>query len=228
MTADTLTRDDAPADDRSGPERTGLDRADFWFDPACPFAWITSRWILEVERVRDIEVEWHVMSLAYLNQDKDIPDDYRAFLQPAWGPVRVLVAAQQRYGRDVLLPLYTALGERIHVGGRRLPDEPDHGRSLVAEALAEVGLDADLVEAMGDPSYDDAVASSHHEGMDQVGYDVGTPTISVNGAAFFGPVLSRIPRGEDAGRLWDGCVQLASFPYFYELKRSRTGDLDFS
>ncbi|WP_460849099.1 mycothiol-dependent nitroreductase Rv2466c family protein [Nocardioides ultimimeridianus] len=207
---------------------TTKDRADFWFDPLCPFAWISSRWILEVEKVRDIQVSWHVMSLAYLNQDRDIDDWYREFLKPAWGPVRVLIAAQQQYGDGVLLPLYTALGERIHVGGRSLRDEADHGRSLIAEALAEAGLPADLVDAMDDGALDHAVVKSHHEGMDQVGDDVGTPTISVNGSAFFGPVLSKIPRGEEAGRLWDGCVAVASFPYFYELKRSRTGDLDFS
>ncbi|TNM37532.1 DsbA family protein [Nocardioides albidus] len=203
-------------------------RADFWFDPMCPFAWITSRWILEVEKVRDVEVAWHVMSLGYLNQDRDIPDGYREFLVPAWGPVRVLVAAQQRYGDKVLRPMYDAFGQRIHVEGRTLHAQPDGGLALIAEVLEEVGLDAGLIEAATDPSYDDAVAASHHEGMDAVGDDVGTPTIHIDGAAFFGPVLSKIPRGEDAGRLWDGCVAVASFPYFYELKRSRTGDLDFS
>jgi 2-hydroxychromene-2-carboxylate isomerase len=203
-------------------------RADFWFDPLCPFAWISSRWILEVEQVRDVEVRWHVMSLAYLNQDKDIDEGYRRFLEPAWGPVRVLVAVQQKYGDDALLPLYTELGERIHVGGRRIQDEDDRGRALIAEALDAAGFDTSLVDAMDDESYDEEVARSHHEGMDQVGYDVGTPTIAVNGSAFFGPVLSKIPRGEDAGRLWDGCVAVAAFPYFYELKRSRTGELDFS
>ncbi len=204
------------------------DRADFWFDPLCPFAWITSRWMLEVEQVRDVDVEWHVMSLAYLNQDRDIPDGYRTLLAPAWGPVRVLVAAEERHGNAALLPLYTALGNRIHLEERPLHHEPDAGRALVVAALAEAGLDADLIDAMDDQSYDHAVVKSHHEGMDQVGDDVGTPTIAVNGSAFFGPVLSKIPRGEDAGRLWDGAVALASFPYFYELKRSRTGDLDFS
>jgi 2-hydroxychromene-2-carboxylate isomerase len=196
--------------------------ADFWFDPLCPFAWITSRWMLEVEDVRDVEVTWRVMSLAYLNQDKDVSDGYRAFLENAWQPVRVLIAAEERHGNEALLPLYTALGTRIH-HEKRAAD-----RDLIAEALAEAGLDADLVEAMDDASLDHAVAKSHREGMDQVGDDVGTPTISVNGSAFFGPVLSRIPRGEDAGELWDGCLTLAKFPYFYELKRSRTGDLDFS
>lgn len=198
------------------------DVADFWFDPLCPFAWITSRWILEVEQRRDIEVRWHVMSLAYLNQDKDIPESYRETLAPAWGPVRVLIAASQRHGVSVLLPMYNAFGERIHREQRAID------RDLIAEVVAEVGLEPDLVDAMDDSSFDDAVARSHHLGMDAVGDDVGTPTIHINGSAFFGPVLSKIPRGDDALTLWDGAVAVASIPYFYELKRSRTGDLDFS
>jgi hypothetical protein len=149
-------------------------------------------------------------------------------LAPAWGPVRVLVAAQERHGDKVLRPMYDAFGQRIHLDGRQLDKEEDGGLGLIAEVLEEVGLGADLLDAATDPSYDEAVARSHHEGMDAVGDDVGTPTIHINGSAFFGPVLSRIPRGEDAGRLWDGCVAVAGFPYFYELKRSRTGSLDFS
>ncbi len=197
-------------------------RADFWFDPLCPFAWISSRWILEVEKVRDISVSWHVMSLAYLNQDKDIPDDYREMLAPAWGPVRVLMAAQHKHGDEVLLPLYTAMGTRIHLEGQKID------REMIVASLAEVDLEPELVDAMDDSSLDESVARSHHEGMDQVGDDVGTPTIAIEGAAFFGPVLSKIPRGEEAGQLWDGCVTVAKVPYFFELKRSRTGDLDFS
>lgn len=196
--------------------------ADFWFDPLCPFAWITSRWMLEVEQARDVEVTWRVMSLAYLNQDRDIPDSYREKLKDAWQPVRVVVAAEERHGNAALLPLYTALGNRIHLE-KRAAD-----RDLIVEALAEAGLDADLVEAMDDASYDHAVVKSHREGMDQVGDDVGTPTIAFDGAAFFGPVLSKIPRGDEAGAMWDACVTLSKVPYFYELKRSRTGDLDFS
>ncbi|MEZ5096963.1 MAG: disulfide bond formation protein DsbA [Nocardioides sp.] len=199
-----------------------MTNADFWFDPLCPFAWITSRWILEVEKVRDVSVTWHVMSLAYLNQDKDISEEYREILRPAWGPVRVCIAAEQKYGNEVLLPLYTALGTRIHPGKQKIT------RELIAAAVDEAGLDPGLVDAMDDSSLDEAVARSHHEGMDQVGYDVGTPTISFEGSAFFGPVLSKIPRGDDAGLLWDGCLAVAKFPYFYELKRTRTGELDFS
>jgi len=196
--------------------------ADFWFDPMCPFAWITSRWMLEVQQVRAVDVHWHVMSLTYLNQDKDIPDSYREMLAPGWGPVRVITAARERLGDEVVLPLYTAMGVRIHHEKSGVTPE------MAAAALADAGLPGDLIEAWDDSSYDEAVKESHHRGMDQVGQEVGTPTISIEGAAFFGPVLSKIPRGEEAGALWDGCVAVAKVPYFYELKRTRTGELDFS
>ena len=133
-----------------------ISRADFWFDPACPFAWITSRWILEVEKVRDIEVTWHIMSLAYLNQDKDISPEYREFLSTAWQPVRVLMAAEQKYGNEVLLPLYTAMGNRIHL------EKQAKDRAMIEAALTEAGLDLSLADAMDDSSYDEAIAKSHH------------------------------------------------------------------
>jgi len=194
---------------------TAPETVDFWFDPLCPWAWITSRWVLEVVPLRPIEPHWHLMSLAYLNEEKDISDDYRKMLSTAWGPVRVCMAAAQKYGDDVLGPLYTALGNRFHTEGK--PRE----RSTIEEALADVGLPTELADAMDDSGYDEALKKSHHEGMDQVGYEVGTPVISVNGVAFFGPVVTPIPRGEAAAKLWDGVLAVASTDGFYELKRTR-------
>jgi 2-hydroxychromene-2-carboxylate isomerase len=198
------------------------DSADFWFDPLCPFAWITSRWMLEVEQVRDVKVRWRVMSLYFLNKDRDLSDDYQARVARGLPIGRVLMATEQKVGPEALAPLYTAFGERIH------HEKQDIGRELVVAALDDAGLPADLVDAMDDPSYDDALQASHQEAMDRVGDDVGTPTIAFNDSSFFGPVLSKIPRGEDAGRIWDGTIALAAFPYFFEIKRTRVGELDFS
>lgn len=203
-------------------ETTDRTPVDFWFDPLCPWAWMTSRWMLEVEKVRRVAPTFHVMSLAYLNEDKDISEEYREMLKPAWGPVRVIVAAEQAEGADVVLPLYTAMGHRIHLQGRQID------RALIEESLAEVGLPASLADAMDDSSHDDAVRKSHHLGMDQVGQEVGTPVIAVEGVAFFGPVVTPAPKGEAAGKLWDGVVLVAATPGFYELKRSREKGPDFS
>jgi 2-hydroxychromene-2-carboxylate isomerase len=197
--------------------------ADFWFDPICPFAWATSRWIGEVEQVRGIAVDWHVMSLSVLNENKeDLPEVYREKIAKGWGPVRVITAAAAAHGAEVIKPLYDAMGTLIHHDG-----VSDLGE-VVVKALAEVGLPAELAEAATSEAYDEALRASHNEGISKVGQDVGTPVVAFNGTAFFGPVITRIPRGEDAGRMWDATVTLAEFPHFFEIKRSRTEHPSFN
>jgi hypothetical protein len=189
---------------------------ELWFDPLCPWAWMTSRWLMEVEKVRDVQVTWSVMSLAVLNEDADLPEDYARMMKQAWGPVRVIVAAAREHGDDVIKPLYDAMGTLIHLGG-----EKDY-EVVIAGALEQVGLPADLARFATSTEVDEQLRASHQRGIDLVGQDVGTPVIAVEGVAFFGPVVTPAPKGEAAGRLWDGCVLVAGTPGFYELKRTRT------
>jgi 2-hydroxychromene-2-carboxylate isomerase len=197
-------------------DATEVAHADFWFDPLCPWAWITSRWMVEVEKVRPVTTRWHVMSLAVLNESReDMPDKYRELMKAAWGPVRVCAAAEQEFGSDVLLPLYTEIGNRFHVQQRR--GEPE----VITESVEAAGLPSRLALAKGSVDFDEAIRKSHREGMDPVGYEVGTPVLHIDDFAIFGPVVTPAPKGEAAGRLWDGLKLVAGTPGFYELKRSR-------
>ncbi len=200
--------------------------ADFWFDPVCPWAWMTSRWMLEVQQIRNVQVRWHVMSLAVLNDGREIPEQYRDLMAKAWGPVRVVIAAHADHGEAVVLPLYTAMGTRLH------HDLRSDYEAVIAESLAEVGLPAALARFATTTEVDDALRASHAAGISLVGQDVGTPVIAVPGAdgqqiAFFGPVVTPIPRGEAAGKLWDGTLLVAGTPGFYELKRTRDASPSF-
>ena len=188
---------------------------DFWFDPACPYAWMTSRWMLEVEKVRDVKTTFHVMSLSVLNDGRDLPEGYREHMDNAWVGARAALAVEQKYGADGLREFYTAVGTRFHPGGEAQSPE------TIGKALEDCGFDASIVELAKTDELDDDLRRSHHEGMDPVGDEVGTPVVRINGMSLFGPVITPAPKGEEAGDLFDGVVKVTAYPGFFELKRSR-------
>jgi protein-disulfide isomerase-like protein with CxxC motif len=192
-----------------------METVDFWYDPYCPWAWITSRWMLEVEKVRPVETKFHLMSLAVLNEGRELPPQYVEFMEKAWAGVRVAIAAEQRYGAHVHRALYSALGTAIHL-------EQLQGEEALVRALSLAELDADLVSAASDASLDEAVRASHLAGMEPVGMDVGTPVLRIGETSIFGPVVTPAPKGEAAGVMFDGVKALCQTEGFYELKRSRT------
>jgi len=199
-----------------------MNSVDIWVDPICPWAWMTSRWLVEVERLGEVQIQFRVMSLAYLNKEKEMPTEYSVVLTEGWKPVRTLTAARLQFGPESIRPLYEAMGKRIHLDGRGL----DVIDEVIIEALAAVNLPAELAH-VGE-EVDAELIREHHAGMDQVGDEVGTPVISVGGVAFFGPVITPAPKGDAALQLWRGVVMVASTPGFYEIKRSRDKDPDFS
>ncbi|WP_308608158.1 DsbA family protein [uncultured Corynebacterium sp.] len=209
------------------------DKVTFYFDVSCPFCWVTSRWIKEVEKVRDIEVEWKPMSLSVLNEGRDeLPEEYKFMMQCNWTPARLFNVVFSQDGQEAVDKLYTALGTKIHnenrINRHAHVDEPEHAfDELIKEALAEVGLPEERLAQALTTEFDELMRENHAEAMKEVGNDVGTPVVKLNDVAFFGPVLTRIPRGEEAGKIFDGSVAVASYPYFFEIKRSRTEDPRF-
>jgi predicted DsbA family dithiol-disulfide isomerase len=189
---------------------------DFWFDPTCPWAWMTSRWMLEVEKVRDVKTVFHVMSLSVLNDGRDLPEEYLAHMRDAWLPARAALLVEQRHGSEKLREFYTEIGTRFHL--QREPKTPD----VVRAALAAVGADEEIADLAQTDAFDDDLRRSHHEGMDPVGDEVGTPVLRINGMSLFGPVISPAPKGEEAGSLFDGVEKVTAYPGFFELKRTRT------
>ena len=191
-------------------------KAEFWFDPVCPWAFITSRWILEVAKVRDIEITWNIFSLPHLNKDREMPEKYKAIFANSWACARIIKSVEKDFGKEKTLPLYSAISTRIHVLKEAV------SKDLLSDSLKKVGLDTKYLVEMNNSDWDKEIIQSHERGIKLVGDDVGTPIIAINGIGFFGPVISPAPKGEEAGKLWDGVVLAASYPGFFEIKRSRT------
>jgi hypothetical protein len=219
MPTETLVQaSNLPASAPDEPSDQGLTTVDFWFDPACPWAWLTSRWILEVAKVRPVQPYFRIMSLAVLNDEKDMPEHYRELIQRGWKATRLCAGVARDYGQQAVSDVYTAYGIRRHGRG----EEVDH--DFFVGVIADAGLPAALIDLTDDPSLEPLVRESHEAGMNLVGDDVGTPIISFNGYATFGPIVSRVPQGEQAGVLWDAMEMISTVPYVFEIKKSRTED----
>lgn len=197
------------------------EKVTFYFDVSCPFAWQTARWMKEVEKVREVEIEWTPMSLAVLNDGRELPEDYMKMMEANWGPARVFAKVKQEAPEKVD-ELYTTMGEMIHPAGEGGKQGYGAYDEIIAAALEKVGLPANIAECANTSDVDDLLRGYHAQAMDAVGDEVGTPVVKLGDTAFFGPVITRVPQGEEAGELFDAAVKLASFPYFFELKRSRT------
>lgn len=195
---------------------SGPTMIDFWFDAACPFAWVTSRWIQEVQRVRDVQVAWRPMSLAVLNEGRELAQEYREFIDQTWLPARAASQIFHQYGHDILGAYYTHVGSAIHYGAEK------NYEKVVTTALDDLGLDPDIGAQSTTDIFDSTLRTLHHEGVSLVGEDLGTPIMAIGGNAFFGPVITRVPRGEEAGAIFDAALALTSYPYFFEIKRART------
>ena len=192
-------------------------KVEMWFDTLCPWAWMTSRWLVEVEKVRDISITWNPMSLYFLNKGREsISAEYLDYAEKALGPLRVITAAEALYGEKIKGDLYTAFGNEIHLNKQKISEE------LTATVLSKFSFSEDLMKYSQDETLDEKIMESHKRGISKVGEDVGTPIISVGEVAFFGPVISPAPKGEEAGKLFDGVVGVASYPGFFEIKRTRT------
>lgn len=192
-------------------------KVEMWFDTLCPWAWMTSRWLVEVAKVRDISIQWNVMSLYFLNESRShISADYLDNAKKALGPLRIIVAGERLYGNQIAGELYTAFGEEIHLNKMKFSPE------LNSKVLSKFSFPVNLLSYADDVSLDESILKSHNSGIDRVGEDVGTPIVSIEGVSFFGPVISPTPKGEDAGKLFDGAFAVASYPGFFEMKRTRT------
>lgn len=198
----------------------------FWFDVSCPFCWQTSRWIKEVEKVRDIAVDWVPMSLSVLNEGRDLDPGYMEMMKANWGPARVFAAVKEEHPEKVDA-LYTAMGTIVHPGGESGKKDFGAYDDVIARALAEVGLDASYADYANTDEHDDRLRAYHQGAMDAVGDEVGTPVVKLGDTAFFGPVITRVPEGEEAGEIFDAAVRLSEYPYFFEIKRTRNENPQF-